>query len=93
MTPVRNETTVSSQAAFLLNHRFLIAQAQAFATRVLNAAATDRERIEVAFGLALCGAAVPDPSGDALRGCLAGAAFPFSIGVAYLIIWRFAGRD
>ena len=49
--------------------------------------------LALAVGLALCGLAVPDPSGHALRGCLAGAAFPFSIGVAYLIIWRFAERD
>ena len=49
--------------------------------------------LALAVALALCGLAVPDPSGHALRGCLAGAAFPFSIGVAYLIIWRFAERD
>lgn len=49
--------------------------------------------LALAAGLALCGVAVPDPSGHALRGCLAGAAFPFAIGVAYLIIWRFAERD
>jgi hypothetical protein len=47
----------------------------------------------LAAALVLCGVAVPDPTGNALRGCLAGAAFPFSIGVAYLLIWRFAGRD
>ena len=46
----------------------------------------------LAAGLALCGLAVPDPSGYALRGCLAGAAFPFAIGVAYLIMWRYAAR-
>ena len=49
--------------------------------------------LAIAAGLALCGWAVPDPSGDALRGCLAGAAFPFSIGVAYMLIWRFSARD
>ncbi|MDJ0940276.1 MAG: DUF6249 domain-containing protein [Woeseiaceae bacterium] len=49
--------------------------------------------LAIAFGLVLCGAAAPDPSGNAFRGCLAGAAFPFAIGVAYLLIWRFAGRD
>lgn len=49
--------------------------------------------LALAAGLALCGLAVPDPSGYALRGCLAGAAFPFAIGVAYLIIWRYASRD
>ena len=49
--------------------------------------------LALAGGLVLCGVAVPDPSGYALRGCLAGAAFPFALGVAYLLIWRFAGRD
>lgn len=49
--------------------------------------------LALAAALALCGLAVPDPSGYALRGCLSGAAFPFAIGMAYLIIWRFAGRD
>ena len=49
--------------------------------------------LALAGGLALCGLAVPDPSGHALQGCLAGAAFPFALGVAYLLIWRFAGRD
>jgi hypothetical protein len=46
--------------------------------------------LALAIGLALCGWAVPDPSGYAFQGCLAGAAFPFCIGVAYLILWRFA---
>ena len=49
--------------------------------------------LALAAGLVLCGVAVPDPSGHALRGCMAGAAFPFALGVAYLLIWRFAGRD
>ncbi len=48
--------------------------------------------MSLAVGLALCGFAVPDPSGYALRGCLAGAAFPFAIGLAYLIIWRYGAR-
>ncbi|MFQ5548763.1 MAG: DUF6249 domain-containing protein [Woeseia sp.] len=48
--------------------------------------------LSLAAGLALCGVAVPDPSGYALRGCLAGAAFPFAIGVAYLIMWRYGAR-
>jgi len=43
----------------------------------------------LAIGLVLCGFAVPDPTGNALRGCLAGAAFPFAIGVAYLVMWRY----
>jgi hypothetical protein len=46
--------------------------------------------LALAAGLALCGIAVPDPSGEALRGSLAGAAFPLCIGVAYLIMWRVA---
>ncbi|MGA8204025.1 MAG: DUF6249 domain-containing protein [Woeseiaceae bacterium] len=49
--------------------------------------------LALAIGLALCGWAVPDPTDNALRGCLAGAAFPFCIGVAYLILWRFARPD
>jgi hypothetical protein len=49
--------------------------------------------LALAIGLALCGAAVPDPSGHALRGCLAGAAFPLMLGIAYLIMWRFAEPD
>ncbi len=47
----------------------------------------------LAVGLALCGFFVPDPSGHALRGCLAGAAFPFAIGIAYLIMWRYGSRS
>ena len=49
--------------------------------------------LSLAVGLALCGFAVPDPSGYALRGCLAGAAFPFAIGLAYMIIWRYGARN
>ena len=49
--------------------------------------------LALAAGLALCGWAVPDPTGYTLRGCLAGAAFPLAIGVAYLIMYRYAGRD
>jgi uncharacterized protein DUF6249 len=45
--------------------------------------------LALAAGLVLCGFAVPDPSGDALRGILAGAAFPFAIGVGYMIMWRY----
>ena len=47
----------------------------------------------LALGLVLCGFAVPDASGNALRGCLAGAAFPFAIGVAYLIMWRYGAKE
>ncbi len=48
--------------------------------------------LALAAALALSGYAVPDPSGDAFRGTLAGAAFPFAIGFAYLIMWRFTAR-
>lgn len=48
--------------------------------------------LAVAAGLVLIAFAVPDPSGHALRGTLAGAAFPFSIGIAYMILYRFTGR-
>ncbi len=49
--------------------------------------------MSLAVGLALCGLAVPDPSGYALKGCLAGAAFPFAIGAAYLIMWRYGAKE
>lgn len=48
--------------------------------------------LAIAIGLVLCGFAIPDPSGHALRGVLSGAAFPFTIGVAYLILYRFTDR-
>jgi len=47
--------------------------------------------LALAVALALCGVAVGEA--DAIRGTLAGAAFPFCIGIAYLINWRFAGDD
>jgi hypothetical protein len=49
--------------------------------------------LALAVGLALCGLVVPDPSGETLRGTLAGAAFPFALGAAYLVMWRFTSRD
>ena len=49
--------------------------------------------MSLAIGLVLCGFAVPDDSGAALRGCLAGAAFPFAIGVAYLLLYQFTGKE
>lgn len=48
--------------------------------------------LALAVGLALCGLAVPDPTGDALQGCLAGAAFPFAIGLAFLIMYWYGAR-
>ena len=47
----------------------------------------------LALGLALCGLAVATFSIEALYGCLAGAAFPFAIGLAYLIMWRYGASD
>ncbi len=47
----------------------------------------------LALGLALCGFAVATFSIEALYGCLAGAAFPFAIGLAYLVMWRYGARD
>jgi hypothetical protein len=49
--------------------------------------------VALAAGLALSGFFAPDPSGQAFRGALAGAAFPFCIGVAYLIMWRITESD
>lgn len=49
--------------------------------------------LAIAAGLALCGFFVPDLSGNAFSGMLASAAFPFCIGVAYLIMWRFASNE
>ena len=47
----------------------------------------------LAVGLALCGLAVATFSIEALYGCLAGAAFPFAIGLAYMIMWRYGSKD
>ena len=47
--------------------------------------------LAIAIGLVLIGVAVPEP--EALRGTLAGASFPFAIGIAYLILHRFADHD
>ena len=49
--------------------------------------------LALAVGLALCGFFVPDPSGNALRGCLAGAAFPFAIGIAFLVMWKYSDKQ
>ena len=49
--------------------------------------------LAIAVGLGICGYFIPDPSGHAMGGLLATAAFPFCIGIAYLIMWRFASRD
>ena len=47
--------------------------------------------LAIAVGLVLIGIAVPEP--EAFRGTLAGAAFPFTIGMAYLFLHKFADRE
>ncbi len=47
----------------------------------------------LALGLGLCGLAVATFSIEALYGCLAGASFPFAIGLAYLVMWRYGASD
>jgi len=49
--------------------------------------------LAIAFGMVLIAVAVPDDTGNAFRGTLAGGAFPFAIGVAYMILHRFSNRD
>lgn len=44
----------------------------------------------LALGLVLIGVAVPDE--DALRGTMAGAALPFTIACAYMIMYRYGAR-
>ena len=46
--------------------------------------------LSLALGLALIGIAVPEP--EALRGTLAGAAIPFCIGCAYIIMYRYGAN-
>jgi hypothetical protein len=46
--------------------------------------------MSIAAGLVLIGFAVPEP--EALRGLLAGAALPFSVGVAYLVLHNIADQ-
>jgi cbb3-type cytochrome oxidase subunit 3 len=46
--------------------------------------------LSLAVGLALCGLAIPDE--EAFRGMLAGAAFPFSIGMAFMIMYAYGSR-
>lgn len=49
--------------------------------------------LSLAVGLTLCGFFAPDPSNNAFRGCLAGAAFPFAIGIGYMIIHFVTRKD
>jgi cytochrome c553 len=54
VTAVRNDTTVASQAMFLLNHPFVREQALHFARRVLGGGAScEEERVAAAYRLAL----------------------------------------
>jgi hypothetical protein len=48
--------------------------------------------LAIAVGLALIAVAVPDPSGHAMRGTMAGAALPFAIGLGYLVIYYVTGK-
>ena len=47
--------------------------------------------LAIAVGLVLIGVAVPEP--EAFRGTLAGAAFPFTIGMAYLFLHKFGNKE
>lgn len=46
--------------------------------------------LSLAFGLLLCGFAIPEE--DAFRGLLAASAFPFAIGCAFMIMYRYGAR-
>ncbi len=48
--------------------------------------------MSLAVGLALIAAVNPGNEPEAVRGILAGAALPFSIGGAYLLLWYFISR-
>lgn len=47
----------------------------------------------LAISTAAFGAGIPDDDPEVLQIMLGIAAFPFSLGVAYLIMWFFAGRN
>jgi hypothetical protein len=47
--------------------------------------------LAITAGLVLIGFAIPEP--EAFRGMLAGAAFPFCIGVAYMLMHKISDRD
>jgi hypothetical protein len=48
--------------------------------------------IALAVGLALFGFAIPEHKDDAQRVFMGIAAFPLSLGIAFLIMWRFTER-
>ena len=49
--------------------------------------------LSIAFGLALLALGVGNFATEALQGTLASAALPFAIGVGYLVLYRFTGKD
>jgi cytochrome c553 len=55
VTAVRNDTTVASQALFLLNHPFVRDRSRHFAGRLLADPAADADRVKTAYRLALGG--------------------------------------
>ena len=67
VTAARNETTVASQALFLLNHPFVLQQAQAFAKRLTaETRHNDHQRIELAHQLAFGRSATAEELSDTL---------------------------
>ena len=52
-----------------------------------------RSRNPEAFAGVGFAVAVPDDTGHAMRGTLAGAALPFAIGLGYLLLHRFTGKE
>jgi hypothetical protein len=67
VTAARNETTVASQAAFMLNNPFVLQQAEAFAQRVLAASEDDSARLKHAYFLVVGRQPSDDESGAAVR--------------------------
>lgn len=49
--------------------------------------------LALAVGTALFGLAVPDPSDHAKMALLGISGFPFAIGLAYMIMWRYGTRS
>ena len=64
-TPTRDSSVTTVQALYWLNDRFLHEQADRFAKRVMDDAATDEERLTRAFTLALQRAPSPEEQGAA----------------------------
>ena len=64
-TPLRDVTTVPTQALFFLNDPFLHARAAKFASRVLAASSDDQERLTFAFAVLFGRAPTADEQLDA----------------------------